>query len=229
MRSIGRAKPFAAAALCAAAILASPALASLPGNGSIVFEVLRGGEPMGTHSLRFEKRGEDLHVFIDIDLKVDLAFVTVFRYEHSNHEIWRDGRLISIETTTDDDGETYFVKGEATAAGFQVTSSEGKAALPADILPTSYWHPQTVARDRLLDTQKGRIVEVATRELRQEAISIDGLRIEATHYRMTGDLDLELWYAPNGEWVKIAFETRGAEIVYARENGGPQLTKRAAE
>lgn len=230
MRSEKKLHKLAAAGLAAFMALSTPALAAVPGNGSIVFDVLRGGDsPMGSHSLRFEQRGDELHVFIDIELEVKLAFVTVFSYTHRNHEVWKDGRLIAIETETDDDGERYFVRGAATSKGFRVETKEGVETLPADVLPTSYWKRATVERSRLLDTQRGDLVEVSTRQLRQETISIDGTRIDATHYRMSGDLDLDLWYAPNGEWVKIAFEARGTEVVYDREQASPQLAETAAE
>ena len=219
----------AAAVLAAIAMLAVPTMAAVPGNGSIVFDVLRGESSMGEHSIRFERHGEELHVFVDIDLEVKIAFFTAFRYTHSNHEVWRDGKLISIDTETDDDGTKHFVKGEATADGFRVESQSGTEVLPADVLPTSYWHPETVERTRLLDTQKGRLVDVESREVAQEVLNIDGTRVAATHYRMSGDLKLDLWYASNGEWVKIAFEARGEEIEYARENASPQLAELAAE
>lgn len=230
MRSDTKLRRLAAAGLAAIIVLTAPALAAVPGNGRIEFDVLRDGKtPMGSHSLRFEQRGEELHVFVEIDLEVKLAFVTLFSYAHRNHEVWKDGRLIAIETETDDDGESYFVRGTASAEGFRVETKDGVEILPADVYPTSYWQYATVERDELLDTQRGNLVDVATQALRQETISIDGVPIEATHYRMSGDLDLELWYAPNGEWVKIAFAARGTDVVYDREQASPQLAEMAAE
>lgn len=215
--------------LAVIAFLAVPVFAAIPGNGRIVFEVLREGSPMGEHRMRFEERGEDLHVFIEIDLEVKLAFVTVFRYEHSNHEVWRDGKLVSIDTTTNDDGEEYFLRGRATELGFEIENRSGSEVLPSDILPSSYWRPETAERSQLLDTQKGRLIDVETRELRQETITVAGARIPATRHRMTGDLNIDIWYAMNGELVKTAFEARGSEVEYARKNISPQLTKLAIE
>lgn len=230
MRSDNTLRRFAAAGLAGLLVLTAPALAAVPGNGRIEFDVLRdGGTPMGSHSLRFEERGDELHVFIEIDLEVKLAFVTLFSYSHRNHEVWKDGRLIAIDTETDDDGDSYFLRGAADAEGFRVETRDGVKILPADVLPTSYWKRETVERQHLLDTQRGTLVEVATRPVREETISIDGTRIEATHYRMSGDLDLDLWYAPNGEWVKIAFAARGTEVVYDREQASPQLAETGAE
>ena len=184
-------------------------------SDGLAFSVLRDGSPFGTHEISFRQDGEDLHVEVAIDLEVSLGFITLFRYEHRNHEIWRDGRLVSIETRTDDDGERYSVSGRATGKGFLVTGAEGEILMPSDVLPTSYWHPETVQRDRMLDTQRGRLIEVRVQPIGLERVGgADGQT--ATRYRVSGDLTLDLWYDARGEWRKLSFAARGSDITYAR-------------
>lgn len=193
----------------AAPLLAAPA-------GDIAFAVYRDGALLGRHDVRFRREGDDLHVDIEIELEVKLAFLTLFRYSHRNHEIWRDGRLVSIETRTDDDGEAYRVTGRATADGFLVEGARGLRLLPAEVIPTSYWNPATVRQTALLDTQSGRLLEVALRDAGPETVLLDDGGVPARRYRMTGDLTLDLWYSAEGEWMRIAFEARGATVDYTR-------------
>lgn len=189
--------------------------AVLARKAGLAFDVLRDGSSIGRHEIGFRQEGDDLHVEIAIDLEVKLAFITLFRYWHRNHEVWRDGRLVSIETRTDDDGKLHRVSGRVTAEGFLVEGSEGRTILPAGVLPTSYWHPRTVEQNKLLDTQRGRLLKVETETLGLE--EIDGSsQDEAMRYRLSGDLQLDLWYSPEGEWRKLAFVARGAEVTYAR-------------
>ena len=49
---------------------------------------------------------------------------------------------------------------------------------------------------------------------------LSGLRAaaEATRIRMAGSLTVDLWYGPDGEWVKCAFEARGETITYVRRD-----------
>ena len=190
------------------------AYAPLPGG--IGFEVLRDGTAMGSHTLVFEQRGEDLHVTIEIDLAVQLAFVTLYRYEHRNHEVWRDGRLIAIKTTTDNDGDRYWVEGEASAEGFHVRSTDGVFTAPADVMPTSYWNPAFVDRSRLLDTQHGKMIEVQTQAVGEETLTVAGESLQAIRYRTTGAIALETWYTTKGAWVKTAFQAKGSNIEYTR-------------
>ncbi len=206
-------------------ILASPLRAALPRLDDIAFKVYRDGAPLGHHKIAFRRDAEDLHVEIDIQLEVKLLFVTVFSYRHRNHEVWRDGRLVAIDTETDDDGEGYWMRGRATTAGLAVEGSSGRFLAPADVMPTSYWNPQTVEKSRLLDTQHGRLIQIEIAPAGLESVGLAGQPIEARRYSMTGDLTLDLWYTAEGEWAKTSFEARGAEVVYARQGPGPALAE----
>ena len=146
--------PLVSALIIVSALLAPVADASPESGESIAFHVYRDGRPMGHHEVRFERAGEDLTVEVDILLEVQIAFITVFRYRHQNREVWRDGKLLAIDTRTDDDGKDYWLRGRASTAGFQVEGSSGSFLAPADIMPTSYWNPETVKRRQMLDTQK---------------------------------------------------------------------------
>ena len=196
---------------------AAPLWAAIPPDGRISFAVLRDGAPMGNHSLAFRQDGNELHVEIDILLEVKLAFITLFRYRHSNHEVWVDGRLAAIETETDDDGDKYWLRGRASDEGFQVEGSNGSFMAPAQIIPTSYWNPATLEQKQLLDTQSGRLVTVAIEPLGEETVAMAGLPVPARRFAMTGDLTLDLWYTARGDWAKIAFNARGTEIDYRRD------------
>lgn len=183
---------------------------------SLSFLVERGGSPIGTHKITFHRDGENLDVRIDIALAVSFGPITVFRYEHRNREVWRGGRLVSIETHTNDDGTVYDVKGRATDKGFEIdSSSEGHVIAPAGIVPASYWNPDTLKQTELLDTQRGRIVHVKLSPVGESMVDVNGVPLKAREYEMSGDLRMRLWYTPDGRWVKLAFHARGADVAYA--------------
>lgn len=193
---------FAALAVCVAGAL--PAAAT----ESIAFSVVRDGTPIGTHRIDIARTGSEIRVEVAIDLLVKIAFVPVYRYTHRNREIWRDGRLQSIDTTTDDNGTPLFVRGRVAGNGVRVESSSGTFVAPADVIPTSYWARETVARDRLLDSQNGRLLAVS---VVPETAAGGG---PGTKYRVTGDLAIELWYDARDRLRRLAFDLRGARFEY---------------
>lgn len=201
--------------LAAIAALGTAVHASRPGP-SLSFLVERGGSPIGTHKIWFQKDGENLNVKIDIALAVSFGPITLFRYEHRNSEVWHGGRLVSIETHTNDDGTLYDVKGRATNKGFEIeSSSEGHVVAPAGIIPASYWNPDTLKQSELLDTQRGRIVHVALAPVGESDVRINGAAQTAREYEMSGDLRMRLWYTPDGRWVKLAFRARDSDVAYS--------------
>jgi len=196
-------------------LIGGPAIAALQQNADIPFQVNMGGAPIGKHSVRFEEKGDELHVFIDIKLEVGLAFITLYEYEHSNHEVWRDGRLTSIETRTNDDGELYTVTGEATEDGFRVEGSEGVITAPADVAPTSYWSQSMLGASAFLDTQRGRIVDLAVDDATDDLFrASNGDWVKACRVSLRGDLNVDAWYDDEGRWVKMAFQLKGSDFDY---------------
>ncbi|HIP77236.1 MAG TPA: hypothetical protein EYH07_02050 [Kiloniellaceae bacterium] len=200
----------------------SPAAQTLAGE-TLAFKVMRDGAQIGHHKIRLEEIGDELHVEVDIELEVSLAFITLFRYEHTNKEVWRDGRLVSLETRTNDDGSEYWVSARSSAEGLVVEGSGGSFVAPAEILPTSYWNPATVEQDVLLDTQRGRLLEVSSKAKGAETIQTPERTVDARRFKLDGDLKADLWYAPDGEWMKIAFDVRGSTIDYVPVGPHPGL------
>ncbi|MEP0709045.1 MAG: DUF6134 family protein [Parvibaculum sp.] len=213
--------------LCLGAEAAVPETSPGP---DLSFRVERGGDPIGTHRISFTREGDELHVAIDIELAVSFGPITVFRYEHRNRETWRGGKLVALETETNDDGKRYTVSATASDKGLEVTSSaNGTFMAPAGIIPTSYWNPATLAQTQLLDTQKGRIIDVDIEETGAREARADGRTIPVREYRMTGDLKLRLWYSPDMEWLNVIFTARGEEVDYHVERIDRTRLQRVAQ
>lgn len=224
-------KSFAALAIVLSALTvgadaAAPASSPEP---ALSFRVERGGTPIGTHTINFTQDGGDLHVAIDINLAVSFGPITVLRYAHTNRETWRDGKLVAIETETNDDGRLFSVSARMTDQGLEVTSSEnGTFIAPENIIPTSYWNPATVEQTRLLDTQRGRIINVRVNETATREALVDGARVPVREYEMTGDLKLKLWYSPQMEWLNVIFRARGSNVDYHVERFDRERVQRLA-
>ncbi len=211
-----------------AALLSQPAVSMEPYDGKLAFDVMRGDKSIGTHVITFREVGDETHVDIDIRLAVKIGFLTVFRYEHKNNEIWRDGRLISVTTDTDDNGKEFALRAQRQPDGFHVKTLVEEDVVPAPIVPTSYWNPVILQDLRWFDTQRGILLDVDVTPGDVELVALaNGQSIEAQRYEVSGDLNITVWYTPEGEWVKLAFPARGADIEYVLTDGytGTRLTQ----
>lgn len=197
--------------LAVPAVLSRPARAS---RGELVFVVDRGGETIGEHRLTFSADGTELVVDVAIALEVTFASIPVFRYRHHNREHWRDGRLIALDSRTDDDGTPYAVSARAVDEGLAVEGSQGSLLVDAGTLTTAYWHPRTVHVEKLLDTQRGGLLSLENRYLGRDLLDVAGEQLTAARYGVDGDLSMTLWYGPERQWCGLAFDARGEVVRY---------------
>lgn len=212
--------------LFATASLASVEAANrdaVPETGTIAFDVYRGDSPFGTHILRFEEDGDELRVVTDVDLRVRIGPITVFRYEHDSIEIYQNDVLVSLETTTLKDGERLDVNiarsgNEFAGQGSDEDGNTRSVNLSASLQPSSHWGGYVPGLETVLNTETGSEMPVTIVELGMATIDVAGRSMETRHVRMEGSLILDLWYDANGEWVRSQFSVRGQNITYVRRD-----------
>lgn len=199
----------------APAFAAEPA-AWQPKAGDVVsFNVLREGKPFGSHTVTFAA-GPDgtLTAKTAVSLKAGLGPVTVFRYKLDATETYADGKLVALTGAVNDDGKKRSVKATRSGAVLNVKGSDFTGAAPTGIVPASHWNIAQTKSSQLLSTEDGEIIDVRVTKVGPETIKAGGQSIEATHYKLDSDIDVDLWYDDKGRWVKLAFEARGQQIEY---------------
>ncbi|WP_144182919.1 DUF6134 family protein [Elioraea rosea] len=204
--------------LAAPALLAPRALlAAVPSGNRIAFDVFRNDSPIGTHVLNFARDGGDVRVSIAIDFAVRFLGITAFRYVHRNAELWRGDRLMSIESTTDNNGTPLAVKAVADGRGIAVEGTQsGAYVAPREAISTSYWHAAFL-REQKIDTQGGKLLATTIERLGEEEVPVAGRPTQTTRWRISGDLSLDIWYDRAGSWCALRFtRSDGSVISYTR-------------
>lgn len=188
------------------------------GETGYTFTILRGDSPIGTQSVSFARVGEQLTVDIRTEIAVKIAFVTVYRYKQAIQQKWKGDRLEWFEARTDDNGDTRHVQARATEAGIEIDSPSGRKIAPADIIPTGYWNREIINRSQGIDS-KGRIVDLKFAPLGKRPVKIDGRTAEAEFFRVSGEDNGEIGYAPDGSWASLVQNERGNVITFIRDGG----------
>jgi hypothetical protein len=196
--------------LALAAFLLSPALAAAA-ELDAAFDIIRKGERIGFHAVKVADT-DDGGVRVDtrIEMQVKFGPIPVFRYEHVATEFWRDGRLQSIDSTTDNNGKPERLRVRRDGDSLIIDGTRYQGEGPGDAAPSSYWNKAIVRTKTLLDTQNGRLIDVETENLGLTSAP-GGSRAE--QHRLSGTVDLNLWY--DGErWVGADFVVRGQALTY---------------
>jgi hypothetical protein len=180
------------------------------------FSVLYEGNKIGSHTIRYLAETGETLVETKIFLLVKAGVFTVFTYRHRSAETWREGRLISLRSSTLEHDTTLIVEGNATAEGFRVDSKGGPYVAPAETLTSnSLWTPSVLEQDTVVDAQHGGVIGVSARKVGIEDVIVAGTQIHATRYSfITPYLAGTIWYSLENLWVGGEFERDGAKIQY---------------
>ena len=186
---------------------ASPAAATA--NGTWRFQVFLDGRAVGWHEFRLEDTGEIRRLTSHAELDVRILTIRVYTYRHTAVEDWRGDCLERLESTTDDNGTRLRVQGSRTAAGFTVEGAP-PVELPTCVMTFAYWNPDFLRAVQLLNPQTGRYVRVHATPAEDETIAVRGAPQHVRAYRLFAEGgEIDLWYAPDGQWVGLASSPDG--------------------
>ncbi|OHC74168.1 MAG: hypothetical protein A3G18_08270 [Rhodospirillales bacterium RIFCSPLOWO2_12_FULL_58_28] len=189
--------------------------ASLPPPHDLNFTVMREGDAIGTHVMKFRQNGDVLNVDIVTDVAVKLAFITVYRFEHKGVEGWNNGNLLVTSTVSNDDGTNHVLKAQAEGDQLVVNGNGEVHKTPVGIMPASLWNPEIVKHNVLLNTLHGKHMKVTVDDLGDESVTVKGASVAARHYVINGELERELWFDKAGTLVQVRFKGEDkSEILY---------------
>ncbi|MBN8521147.1 MAG: hypothetical protein J0L77_04520 [Alphaproteobacteria bacterium] len=200
------------------AMASSPA-SGVPSDGKISFDIFRSGKKLGTHSVAFNQEADTTRVKIKINMAYQLGPVTLFRYAHTNTEIWRHNKPVSLKSETNDDGTPHFVEAAWQASTLKVKTDTQSFDTPSSVLATSYWNKDMLRAKKLLNSQTGELMPIRTEYKGRATMAIAGQTRDVDSYILNkkGEDPIEVWYdTQTREWVGLKFTARGAKIEYRR-------------
>lgn len=183
------------------------------GTVTLSHRILRDGEPIGEHRYTFSTDGTTLNVTSDASAVLTFLGVPIYRFTQQVRETWRDGRLVALESHTNDNGKRLEVRAKATPAGVAVDGPKGHAIAPADAVPTTYWNAATTRGVPLIDTRDGAVATAQVTPLGQDRVAVPSAApVDAQRFKVDGPFRFEVWYDSDGLWRKAAFNTEHGRI-----------------
>lgn len=201
---------------------------STPANADtqrFVFDVFYNDRKIGEHEFQVQRQADEVRVRSLANFVVRLLFLPVYRYRHEAQELWQAGCLLSLESTTNDNGDRFALALQP-AAPAATRPSDGSRRLSRwtpepstvtlnDPCPATfaYWDLQLLQRDQLINTQTGdvgptRLIDQGTETLGDTMTRRFTLEVEDT-----GQIDL--WYrAADHQWLGLATRRDGGTLRY---------------
>lgn len=207
-------------ALCLSSIslaaIAAPANAQscTPSDAQVsenTYTVLRKGKPIGKHVISFYGGGDAMKVVAKTKMKVEVAFITVFKYKYDSTEIFCGGTLESVNTAINNNGDKFSVRTVKNGADYvSETVDDGDIILKPPFHTSNHWDARVTNATGILNTATGK-VDVVT-----FAQTVPG---DIQTYAVRGDIDYDTQYLKSGQWIGMKFEhPKGGMIEFRCED-----------
>jgi len=163
-------------------------------------------KPSGTTQLSIQKRDDGSVVATtQADVTVRIAFIT-YKYAFRGMEVWKNGKLTEVATATNDNGRKHSVTLLPGREGLDVVA-DGKASnLKGDFWLTTYWklpaEGQRGPKVTLLDADTGKLIEAKLERVGKEKLTVINEVAECEHYRLSGGVQVDLWFDADGRLVR---------------------------
>lgn len=206
--------PPLSAVLLTAALMSGNVQAATPAGLS--FAIFMDKDPIGHESYAFSQEGDRTLVAVETQTNVKMLFLT-FRYHHQRQESWQGGRVTQLSAQTDDDGSPHHIDAVDDGRSVQLTADGKIQSLPEGSLPLSLWSKAVLTAPVLFGIIDAQPYHVTVQDLGPETLTVGGKAVGTEHYRISGDLQRELWYGADDLLVKASFDRRGYPITFIRD------------
>jgi hypothetical protein len=157
------------------------------------------GKQAGSYQMTVQQNANGTETMsAQADVKVTVAFVTAYSYSYRGTESWKDGRLLRLDSTANDNGKRYALTATAEGNGLRVNANGQQRLTRADVWTTTYWRqpdPRFINHGvPLLDADTGKDILGKLEYLDNKAITVAGQSVPCAHYRVSGPVQVDLWY-----------------------------------
>ena len=174
------------------------------------FQVFLDDKEIGQHDFLLQKQDDGLLLQSEANFEYRLLFVKLYGYQHQATETWSGNCLTGMQSTTDDNGNPFQVSGELQSGQFIVRGAAGVNELPPCSMSFAYWNPAFLQQERLINIQNGELVDIQVSDPEPEQLLVRGELRDAYRYQLrAGEMNIELWYSDNNEWLALESDARG--------------------
>lgn len=206
---------FALASVVASAALLAASAHADPDNVTEKYAVMRDGVQIGTNSVRFSHAGPETTVETVTHVQVGIAFLTLYRFDQTETERWADGRLVAMNSSTDDNGTIHRTSaaardGALLVQGDGMTNTDAATAMPLDL-----WNSALIRQKCALDIRSGALEPLKIVDRGEEPVAVRGSTRRAHRYEVVTDFSQEVWYDDSGRLVQVELKgLDGSTIIY---------------
>ena len=178
------------------------------------FKVFLDDDEIGFHKHTISPIDGGEAVSIEASFDIEIFFINVFSYRHQADEVWQQGCLVSLNSTTTENSDREFVKSSVIEGALQVESVEHNTRLTSCVSSFAYWDVTRLQAEYLLNSQTGAYVPAELTALGESSFKFSNTASAATQYRLFAeDAFIDLWYDDNDVWMGLQTKVNGGRVL----------------
>jgi hypothetical protein len=182
----------------------------------INYNIFVDGDLSGAQHVDFVPRPQGFTATTAMSLRVEVLFVTAFRFHQIGDSDWHDGNPVAFEYITNNDGTPSNVVGKRDGDSWMITGPGGTQTGIGNALPPSFWNRDIVTATSVVDPEKGIVVPFSAVRLTETSTTIAGQTITGEGYTMNSFLVGQLWFASDKSLAALIFDQKGHTVAVLR-------------
>lgn len=187
----------------------------VPASKQLHFKIFRNGTAIGEQFVSFAQTGSNLKVNTQADMVVRIAGIPIFHYHADVTEHWRAGEFYQLKSQVNHNGDHLMVSANPIAGGFAIESTKAgnyDYVGTQKMMPLTYWN-KAMLQAMILNVETGHHYPAIVQSPGWNWLkTVEGGRILAQQFDITGELHFNIWYDQTGEWAGLAFNVDGHEM-----------------
>jgi hypothetical protein len=180
------------------------------------FAIALDGQRVGEYRMKITKE-DDGSVVCSSQGQMQLSQPgVVSKYRYRGSEVWKDGKLLRLDSTAGDDVKQTTVSAAAEAKGVRVSVGGNERVVPGPVWVTTYWQlPAAAVRSKqltLLDADNGSAPRGGLERVGTGQVIVGGQPTAALRYRLTGGANVDLWYDADERLVRQEWTLDGHRV-----------------
>ncbi len=182
------------------------------------FSVNVDGKKAGDYQMVIQRQDDGTVVFsARSDVRVTLLAIPVYTYSYLGREIWKNGALLSFQSSGKEKGKEFAVSATLDGTTMKVVANGQEGRAPADVWMTSCWQlPLPRYRNaevQLLGCDTGVVTRSRCEYVGAEQVKVLGQDQNCTHYRVMKDALHDIWYDAQERLVRDEWTSNGHKSV----------------
>lgn len=189
------------------------------------FTVLRNGNPIGYHRVTLNPEGDRLEVEAKTELTLKWGPITIFRFDHERREVWEGTQLLDLASKTNDNGKNYEIAIKPDGEGYIRTVNGRIDKFDDSTKVLSLRDKSTLKNGNFISPVEDKIFSIDFEYVGKDNLWIGDEEADVEYYKITGEIERQLWYDALGHVVKVQFKRLGSDIQYILDEGVASLPK----